>query len=69
MRSGRQPDQWKEKNMNQNNRVLTRLGARELTIEEMEQVAGSQRARTNVCSLATTTVTGDGDACTDMDHT
>jgi len=54
---------------NQNNRVLTRLGARELTLEEMEQVAGSQNARTNVCSLATTTVTGDGDACTDMDHT
>jgi hypothetical protein len=53
---------------NQNNRVLTRLGARELTIEEISQVAGSH-ARTNVCSLTTTTVTGDGDACTDMDHT
>ncbi len=55
--------------MTQNNRVLSRVGARELTVEEVEQVAGSLAAHTNVCSLATTTVTGDGDACHDMDHT
>jgi hypothetical protein len=55
--------------MMQNNRVLSRVGARELTVEELEQVSGCLAARTNVCSLTTTTVTGDGDACTDMDHT
>jgi hypothetical protein len=59
----------RNKNMTQNNRVLSRVGARELTVEEVEQVAGSLAAHTNVCSLATTTVTGDGDACHDMDHT
>jgi hypothetical protein len=59
----------KGKNMKQNNkRVLSRLGARELTVEELEQVHGSLAAHTNVCSLATTTVTGDGDACHDQDH-
>jgi hypothetical protein len=50
------------------NRVLSRIGARELTIDEMEQVAGAHLARTNVCSLANLTVTGDGDACTDHDN-
>jgi hypothetical protein len=55
--------------MKPNNRVLSRMGARELTIAELDQVAGSLAAHTNVCSLATTTVTGDGDACHDLDHT
>jgi hypothetical protein len=57
---------------NQNNRVLSRLGARELTREETECVSGSLAYHTLVCTivLATTTVTGpgDGDGCSDTDH-
>jgi hypothetical protein len=58
--------------MKQNSRVLSRLGARELTVEETELVAGSLLYHTNVCTgvLATTTLTGpgDGDGCSDTDH-
>ncbi len=55
--------------MNQN-RVLGRLGARELTREEIECVSGSRLAHTNVCTFATTTATGsgDGDGCSDIDQ-
>jgi len=51
--------------MQHNNRVLGRAGARELTLEETEQVAGSFLAHTNVCSALTTTGNsfGDGDGC------
>ncbi len=56
----------------ENNRVLSRLGARELTVEETELVAGSIQFHTLVCTavLATSTVTGpgDGDGCSDTDH-
>jgi hypothetical protein len=56
-------------NMNQDNRVLSRLGARELTREEAECVSGSRAAHTDVCTFATSTATGsgDGDGCSDMD--
>jgi hypothetical protein len=56
--------------MNKSNRVLTRIGARELTVEETECVSGSLAVHTDVCSRpfpgATATVTGDGDACIDQ---
>lgn len=54
--------------MRQDDRVLGRVGARELTIEETESVCGSLAAHTNVCSAITNTVTGDGDACLDSDQ-
>lgn len=66
---GKQKSQAKgDRAMNKSNRVLTRLGARELTVEETEFVAGSQIVHTNVCSFFTTTMTGsgDGDGCTDF---
>jgi hypothetical protein len=51
--------------MNQDRRVLGRVGARELTMEESEQVAGSFHVQSNVCSARMTTgnFIGDGDAC------
>jgi len=53
------------------NRVLVRAGARELTIEEIDQVSAAMQAHTNVCTaiMATATVTGpgDGDGCSDTD--
>jgi hypothetical protein len=50
------------------NRVLSRRGARELTSEELESVgAAAGGAHTNVCSSVTATSTGDGDACLDHD--
>lgn len=54
--------------MKQEKRVLGRLGARELTVEEAEWVGGSQIVHTNVCSFFVHTVTGDGDACQDSDN-
>jgi hypothetical protein len=54
-----------------NNRVLVRTGARELTIEEADQVSAAMQVHTNVCTaiMATSTVTGpgDGDGCSDTD--
>jgi hypothetical protein len=56
----------------QDNRVLVRHGARELTIEEIDQVSAAMQAHTNVCTaiMATSTVTGpgDGDGCSDTDN-
>jgi hypothetical protein len=52
------------------NRVLVRVGARELTIEEIDYVSAGQIRHTNVCTavLATATHTGgDGDGCSDTD--
>lgn len=51
------------------NRVLSRRGARELTTDEAREVSAGQ-AHTNVCSLAFNFVTlvhtgGDGDGCSD----
>lgn len=56
------------------NRVLVRAGARELTTEELDQVSAAQIvAHTNVCTgvlgVATSTGPGDGDGCSDTDHT
>jgi hypothetical protein len=52
-------------------RVLNRQGARELTVEETQLVAGSLAFHTNVCTIvlavATTTGPGDGDGCGDID--
>jgi hypothetical protein len=55
----------------EDNRVLVRTGARELTIEEVDKVSAAM-ANTNVCTaiMATSTVTGpgDGDGCSDTDR-
>jgi hypothetical protein len=50
-------------------RVLSRLGARELTVEETLLVAGSIEVFTRVCTAMHTTAArpGDGDAC-NSDH-
>lgn len=56
--------------MKSNTRVLSRLGARELTVEEAGLVGGSIQVHTNVCTAARTTGfgVGDGDGCgTDHD--
>jgi len=58
--------------MNQQERVLLRRGARELTVEETEQVSAADMAfKTLVCTavMRTATVTGpgDGDGCSDSD--
>jgi len=56
---------------NTNNRVLSRRGARDITTEELEYVAGAATAHTLVCTAATATATvtglGDGDGCSDHD--
>ncbi len=55
----------------EDNRVLARAGARELTIDEIDFVSAAMQAHTNVCTaiMATATVTGpgDGDGCSDTD--
>ncbi len=52
-----------------NNRVLARTGARELTLDEIDLVSAA--AHTNVCTAAMATSThtglGDGDGCSDFD--
>jgi hypothetical protein len=54
------------------NRVLIRRGARELTLAEVDLIQAAGTVHTNVCTavLATATVTGpgDGDGCSDTDH-
>lgn len=53
------------------NRVLARTGARELTIDEVDQVSAAMAAHTNVCTAAIAIAThtgGDGDGCSDTDH-
>ena len=49
----------------QGNRVLGRLGARELETPETELVAGGITVHTNVCTAMETTAArpGDGDGC------
>jgi hypothetical protein len=54
-------------NNDSNNRVLNRVGARELSHDEVQFVAGAVGAHTNVCTALTLTNTGDGDACLDHD--
>jgi hypothetical protein len=48
--------------MNQDNRVLGRQGARELTPRELEYVAGAVHTLT-VCTLAVTASDGDANEC------
>jgi hypothetical protein len=54
----------------EDNRVLVRFGARELTIDEVTQVSAAM-GHTNVCTatmpFATVTGSGDGDGCSDTD--
>jgi hypothetical protein len=52
---------------NQQNRVLGRIGARELMPDELEAVNGGAAFHTNVCTAILATNTGDGDACLDHD--
>ena len=53
----------------EDNRVLARSGARELTLPEIDRVSAA--AHTNVCSVAMATAShtgfGDGDGCGDTD--
>jgi len=53
------------------NRVLVRSGARELTMDEIDQVSAAMQNHTNVCTAvmatATATGSGDGDGCSDTD--
>jgi hypothetical protein len=51
---------------NQDNRVLGRIGARDLSTEELDFVAGGT-AHTLNCTGIRSTVSGDGDACLDHD--
>ena len=55
----------------ENNRVLARSGARELSIEEIDQVSAAMQNHTNVCTavmaVATVTGSGDGDGWSDTD--
>jgi hypothetical protein len=54
-----------ERERTMNNRVLSRVGARELTMDETEQIAGSITVHTLVCTAMETTAArpGDGDGC------
>lgn len=47
----------------ENNRVLGRQGARDLTITETESVAGGLVVHTNICSIPRTSALGDADGC------
>lgn len=57
----------------EDNRVLNRMGARELTAPEAEFVYGAASFNTLVCTLAAVNVKtqthtgGDGDGCSDTD--
>jgi hypothetical protein len=55
----------------EDNRVLARKGARELTVNEIDQVSAAMQNHTNVCTAimatATATGSGDGDGCSDSD--
>jgi hypothetical protein len=57
--------------MNKQERVLVRAGARELTMEETDQVSAAATFNTLVCTAlmktATATGPGDGDGCSDTD--
>ncbi|MBZ5522886.1 MAG: hypothetical protein LAP21_11670 [Acidobacteriia bacterium] len=48
---------------NSEDRVLSRLGARELNAAEVERVIAAGTAHTNVCSFNPLTGARDGDAC------
>jgi hypothetical protein len=48
---------------NDDSRVLSRLGARELSKEEVDSVTGALAFHTNVCTINLSTGARDGDAC------
>ena len=56
----------------EDSRVLCRVGARELTIDEADFVSAAMGFRTTVCTAimvtATATGPGDGDGCSDTDR-
>ena len=54
--------------MKNDNRVLGRVGARELTPEEIEHVTGSRIVHTDNCTAISLAHTGDGDACSDISY-
>jgi hypothetical protein len=56
-------DNEKGANMKLDNRVLGRMGARQLSVEETERVAGSLQVHTNICSAPLTSALGDADGC------
>jgi hypothetical protein len=45
------------------NRVISRVGARELNQQELDAVCGGLTVHTNVCSFDPVTGARDGDAC------
>jgi hypothetical protein len=45
----------------EDNRVLNRIGARDLTAGETERVSGGRRGTTTVCTFNEATKTRDGD--------
>ncbi|HEV2961843.1 MAG TPA: hypothetical protein VG649_08480 [Candidatus Angelobacter sp.] len=49
----------------ENNRVLSRTGARELTTEEVEYTTGAGRVQTQFCTALHTGGRFDGDGCGD----
>jgi len=49
--------------MNHENRVLGRMGTRELTPAEVERAIGGIVLHTNVCSISLSTGAVDGDGC------
>jgi len=55
----------------EDSRVLARSGAREVTMDEINQVSAAMQNHTNVCTavmaIATVTGSGDGDGCSDTD--
>jgi hypothetical protein len=51
----------RKENQNQDDRVLGRIGARELTPREVDHVTGGVRTET-VCTFNWQTMKGDGDA-------
>lgn len=58
---------------NLDNRVLCRMGARQLTVKEVEYVCGAGTVHTQNCTAITVanvthTGPGDGDACGDTDN-
>jgi hypothetical protein len=49
--------------MKPDNRVLGRMGARQISVEETERVTGSLQVHTNICSAPRTSALGDADGC------
>lgn len=54
--------------MNHKNRVLSRVGARELTLQETQLVVGAIQVHTELCTALRTHGTFDGDGCDSGDR-